>query len=176
MIKPKYFEMVNNDGSSGGNADAPDEFYYAEDLKLYELKTLPFSFELDNNIFEDFVMNNLCLPLMSYNLKSIFDSYINKAPIFKWLPANVISKNNNCIEYFLMLFAEKPDVLDFTKTRMIDDDYIYGFFSYEKIKEFSLFPQPRNFDGSLVISEEIKNQIVKNNIKGVSFSEADIIF
>jgi hypothetical protein len=75
-----------------------------------------------------------------------------------------------------MAFIEKPDVLDFTRTRMIENDYIYGIFSYNKIKEYEFFPQPRDLDGTLVISEEIKNEITKNHITGVSFEKADITF
>ena len=87
MITPKYFEMVYDDGSPGGNADAPDEFYYNNELNLYKLKELPFSFTLNNNIFEDYIMNNLCFPLMSSRLTSLFDKYKDKAPSFKWLSA-----------------------------------------------------------------------------------------
>lgn len=177
MIKPKYFEMVYDDEAPGGNADAPDEFYYNNELNLYKLKTLPFSFILDNNIFEDYIMNNMCSPLMSSRLKLIFDKYTKAAPPFKWFSASIQSNNKKCIsKYFLMAFAGKPDVLDVAKTRMIYDDYIYGFFSYSKIKDYAFFPQPRDFDGTLVIAEELRNEIIKNDITGISFRKADITF
>ncbi len=177
MINPQFFEMSYDDNSLGGIADAPDEFYYNPELIIYELNFLPFSFELDNNIFEDYIMNNLSFPLMSSRLKQIFDKFKNTAPVFKWFNTKVQSKNkNHYFEYFLMAFATKPDVLDFDKTRFIDNDYIYGFFSYKKIKSYSFFPQPRDLDGTLVVSEEIKNEIVKTNITGVSFTKADITF
>lgn len=177
MVNLKYFEMVYDDESLGGNADAPDEFYYNNEFNLYELKSVPFSFILDNNIFEDYIMNNLSFPLMSSRLKSIFDKFKKTAPPFKWLNVGIQSKNNKyTFEYFLMAFSEKPDVLDLAKTRMIENDYIYGVFSYPKIKEYAFFPQPRDFDGTLVISEELKNEITKNHISGVSFLKADITF
>jgi len=177
MFNPKYFEMTYDDQSPGGNADAPDEFYYNTEINIYKLNSLPFSFLLDNNIFEDYIMNNLDFPLMSLRLKSVFDKYKSTAPSFKWLNAKVQSKNKKYFfEYFLMTFTTKPDVLDFEKTRFIDNDYIYGFFSYEKIKNFSFFPHPRELATSLVVSEEIKNEIIKNNITGVSFRKAEITF
>ena len=177
MIKPKYFEMVYDDEAPGGNADAPDEFYYNNELNLYKLKTLPFSFILDNNIFEDYIMNNMCSPLMSSRLKLIFDKYTKAAPPFKWFSASIQSNNKKCIsKYFLMPLAGKPDVLDVAKTRMIYDDYIYGFFSYSKIKDYAFFPQPQDFDGTLVIAEELRNEIIKNDITGISFRKADITF
>ena len=138
MIKPKYFEMVYDDEAPGSNADAPDEFYYNNELN--KLKTLPFSFILDNNIFEDYIMNNMCFPVMSSGLKLIFDKYTMAAPPFKWFSASIPSNYKKCVfKYFLMAFAGKPDVLDFAKTRMIYDDYIYGFFLIAKSRIMHFF-------------------------------------
>ena len=140
MIKPKYFEMVYDDEAPGVNADAPDEFYYNNELNLYQLKTLPFSFILDNNIFEDYILYNMYFPLMSSGLKLIFYKYTKAVPPFKWFSASIQSNNKKCVfKYFLMAFAGKPDVLDFAKTRMIYDDYIYGFFLIAKSRIMHFF-------------------------------------
>jgi hypothetical protein len=118
-------------------------------------------------------MNNLRMPLMSLRLKTIFDEYKVKAPAYKWLSVDVISNNKKiALKYFLLIFSEKVDVLDFNKTRMIDDDYIYGYFLFEKIKTYSFFPQPREYDGTLVVSEDLKNCIINSDISGVEFRKA----
>ena len=93
------------------------------------------------------------------------------------LPARIFSKNRKAsFQYFLILFKEKPGVLDFEKTRVIDNDYVYGYFAFEKIKDYSFFPQPSDFDGSFVLSDELKTEMTKQGITGAEFTKAAVTF
>jgi len=169
--------MYEDDKSPGGGADVPDEIYYHQSDKVKSMESLSFIFKLDNNIFHDLIGNNLDMILVSARFRDLLDHYKLNAPPYKWLNATVESQNGKVrFEYYLMIFLEKPDILDLDNTRFVNNSLLHAAFSYSKISRYSFVPEPRVLERTLIVSEEVKNHIMAAKITGVVFDKTRIIF
>jgi hypothetical protein len=176
-MQKKLFYELSQDESNGGVAFVPDEYLYEYYEGIKNIDTAPFTLNIEEGYFEDYLANNLGWPLMSLKLKKIFDKYAIGAPKFKWTKAKVLfSVNSELREYYYLISLDKPDVLDSQKTRFVDEDYIYGVFAYEKIKDYTFFPHPSVSNNDLIVCGQIRDEMINAGITGAYLEKADISF
>lgn len=172
MIENIFFEVYSKD-DEGGVAFAPTEFLYEYFEKIKDVDQLPFYLTIEEGAYQDYLSNDLGWPLMSLKLKTCIEKFAAKAPKHKWVKANVLL-NDLSVEYFYLVFLEKPNVLDRTKTKIVNDDYMHGVFSYTKIEGYDFFSHESAFNNNIIISNRLKSEIEETNISGVCLEKADV--
>jgi len=170
----KYFEL-QSDNSSKEFVYAPEEQLYESYKMLTHFEQLPFKLEIKEGIFKDYVSNDLGWPLMSLELKKIFENYQKRASAYKWIKVDILHQQQKITkEYFFGVAINKLDVLNYTKTKMVHGDFEHGIFSYKKIKGFSFFPHPSIYNNNIIVIESLKYEILGKSITGVHFEEIEV--
>lgn len=158
-------------------AAMPEKYYYEYDEeKMRTINSMPFNFTLEVGKLDDFLDNDLSWPFMSIKMKNLFNAYSESAPPYNWVSALVDDSRGILKDYHFLVCLERPDVLELKKTKVIVDSYIYGFFTYEKIKNYAFFPHASEFKKGLIVSEKLKKEIEKSGITGVDFELADVVY
>lgn len=128
-------------------------------------------------IWEDYLPNNVGLPLMSGKMKSIIENNLTGNENIDWLTCDVWA-NDIIKTYFVLRFNVPFDVLDKDKTKYIKGTELIMMpcFSTLKIVNYSVFPKPTTDDLyrisiNLYVNEDIKKAIENENLKGIDFGK-----
>ena len=194
-----YYLFTGKDSLGPGvSAFAPEGTPLAQDVisDLETSSTLPFSLRLVeltstesglsvSNVpanlpvdWLDYLPNSFAWPLFSPQLRAIVNARLTGDEGVDWLTADVIGMGKSRV-YYLPRFERPLDVLDFGKTTFVSgtQHVIRPWFSLEKVKNYSMFPLPSEYNlwkitSSLYINEALKNDIQNKGLTGVSFERA----
>lgn len=199
-IKNKYFSLEMADTNFGPVAYAPENSPLSHELidLLENTDELPYEltirrvFEgkknlvIDDNldelelIWEDYLPNNVGIPLMSEKLYLIIKNNLTGKEGVSWLKCKVWAKNE--FRYYHVIKFNKPqDVLDTVETKYVKgtDFIMTPCLSSSKAINYSVFPLPSTdnlyqLTISFFVNEKIKNEIVKENLKGILFGNVKV--
>lgn len=196
----KYFSLNFGDTTIGPVAYSPENSLLSYELieGLMDKKEMPYDLiirkvsegkkglivedDLDNLevVWEDFLPNNIGLPLMSEKLKNIIEGNLSGNEDIDWVTCKVWAKDKFKI-YYIIRFNTLLDVLDIQKTKYLagTDLIMIPYFSSDKINQFSVFTIPTSdnlykISLSLFVNYTIKKLIQKEKLKGVDFSTIKI--
>lgn len=198
--KKKYFSLNVSSSTTESVAYCPENSLLSYELidVLGKKKEIPYDLKIKKvtegkkklivdddleslmNVWEDYLPNNVGLPLMSEKMKSIIVDNLTGNENIDWLTCNVWAKDV-CKTYFIIRFSSPLDVLDKEKTKYINgtDLIIAPCFSSLKIVDFSIFPMPASDDLykisiNLYISEALKKAIEKEKLTGIDFGKIKV--
>ncbi len=196
----EYFSLNFGDTIIGPVAYSPENSLLSYELieGLIDKKEMPYDLiirkvsegekglivedDLDNLevVWEDFLPNNIGVPLMSEKLKNIIEGNLFGNEDIDWVTCKVWAKDKFKI-YYIIRFNTLLDVLDIQKTKYLagTDLIIIPYFSSDKINQFSVFTIPTSdnlykISLSLFVNYTIKKLIQKEKLKGVDFSTIKI--
>lgn len=131
-------------------------------------------------IWLDYMPNSLAWPLMSQRLKTIIVDCLTGEEKIDWISA-IVKGNNEQRTYYIPRFTEMLDVLDNSKTMFIEgtDDIVRPWFSFEKVKMYSMFHLPSKFDlwkitPGIYVSEVLKKSIEEKRMTGLKFEKTRV--
>jgi len=196
----KYYLLSCKNYSEVASAFAPKEFSLAHEIidTILDLSNLPFEFHLIklntskngiyesndlssiNNLWLDYMPNNLAWPLFSQKLKNIIDMKLSGLEGIEWLNAKINTRFEK-IDYFIPKFNRKLDVLDLNETKFLEksNHIIEPYFSFLKIKNFSVFHNPSfswQITTEIFVNNHIKKMILNEQLTGIKFEKANIIY
>ncbi len=202
MVMKRFYFMVSKRKELVlvlNKTDLEDE---SELFKLIERKNkLPFScvvkkyvneidksyptdnFENVKLIWADFIGNIDSLPMFSKKMKNVIDNYLTSKNNIHWKEAKVDKFDGENRTYYLPWFNEKMDVLDNEKTTYKEIEghklLFTAYYDYEKVKDLHFFHKPNTFyqlPTAFYVSEELKNEIEKQQLTGVEFEPFNLKF
>jgi len=161
---------------SPGNKTLVD---WAIDILL--LEKIPFEYKAnDNEHLEDYLADDLGIPLMSEKLMRIIGKHLSGNEGIKWLQV-FVSHRAEKIEYFAPKFEKNLDVLNTEKSlfNRHSGGLIKAHLSMIKIERYAFFPLPElsqdlPFTIRMVISDDIKQNIVNEKLSGMDFSKVPV--
>lgn len=128
----------------------------------------------------DYLPNSLAWPFMSEKMKSIINSKLSGLEGLRWIIVNIYSLSDKR-KYWIPIFEIKLDVLDLYKSKFVSvpDHLIKPVFSLQKILRYSIFHSPAPYDfwkitTGLYVCDEIKRELLKEKITGISFGNINI--
>lgn len=177
-----YIHNKNDDDEFAGVAKAPGNktlVDWANDINT--LGKIPFEFKVNSkDHLEDYLADTLGIPLMSETLMSIINKHLTGKEGVQWYEAIVIHRNEK-ITYYAPKFKGNLDVLNTDKTLFVEDteDIIKANILTSKAENYAFFPLPElsedlPFVIRMVISDDIKKEIVKTKLTGMDFSKVSI--
>lgn len=181
----KYWYLLNKDddnedvaiAKSPGNKTLVD---WTEDI--ISLDKIPFEFSVNQNkTLEDYLADDLGIPLMSERLMQIINKHLTGKEPLRWYEA-FINCGNIKIIYYVPAFEDDLDVLD-NKMSVFNQKtgrIIKATFSIKKIDQLAFFPLPQldiklPFRLELIVSDDIKKDIIKEKLTGIGFFRASLI-
>lgn len=133
------------------------------------------------NIWDDYLPNELAWPFMSERLKSLVESCLSGKEGLDWIEVIVIYKTERR-KYFIPRFSKKLDTLDPLNTRYVHgtDQILVPCFSSKKIESYHIFHGESignlwKISPLLYVSERIKGAIKKEKLIGLSFEKVKVI-
>ena len=173
----RFFWKAGEEGAVAYLAEKTDINLVSE---LKDIDEFPFEFEVKEGELQDYLANNKAWKLMSKKLKEIIDANTpNKQ--HRWVRVKVKDYQiNKTTIYFLPVFESKIDILDLKNTTFVEgtNSVINPCLSLKKVRKLSFFPkQDLDFDfisPYLFMSKEIKEDIMKNKLTGITFSRANL--
>lgn len=202
-IKKKYYSMSWH---KGGNS-TPSAFYNEQGILSFELipqleikNSFPKEFTLkkvtetskgidvsedlngEEEIWLDYLPNNLAFPLISERLKEIIADEISEKESINWIEA-IVNYKEISKKYFVPLFTKALDVLDKEKTKYIPgtDHIMKPFFSAEKLMKYKLFHKPSSEEylfkvtPDIYVSEDIEKIISRENMSGILLEKIETV-
>lgn len=150
-------------------------------MEIMSLGKIPFEFSVNpNECLEDYLADDLGIPLMSEKLMNIINKHLMGEEGLQWYSATVNFGDEKII-YYAPKFKEDLDVLDREKSLFNRDTggLIKASFSKAKIQRFAFFPLPQldiklPFRLGLIVSDEIKKDVIKAKLTGIDFSKASV--
>lgn len=150
--------------------------------RLFFLGKIPFEFSVNpNETLEDYLADDLGIPLMSERLMQIINSHITGKEQLRWYEAFVNYGDKKMI-YYAPYFKDELDVLDneMSVFNQRTGSIIKATFSINKIDKLAFFPHPQlyiklPFRLELIVSDEIKKDIIKEKLTGISFFRASVV-
>ena len=200
MSTNNYYFLTIKDFPEVSSAFAPNKTKLAHELiqELESTDDLPFEFELVklsvgqngvikssdlsslDNVWLDFQPNSLAWPLMSERFKNLISDNLTGNECINWITAKINSNGESQI-YYIPRFKKMLDVLDIDQTLFVKGTHyiIRPHFSFDKIKEFSVFHKPDSHDlwkitSELYINEKLKKEIVKEKLIGPAFEKVRV--
>lgn len=181
----KYWYLLNKDddnedvaiAQSPGNKTLVD---WASDI--VSAGKIPFEFSVNSSkCLEDYLADNLGIPLMSERLMHIISKHIAGNEGLQWYKA-IVNCGDETIIYYAPNFKDDLDVLDndMSVFNQGTGSLIKACFSIKKIQQLAFFPLPQldiklPFRLGLIVSDDIKKDIIKERLTGIDFSRASII-
>jgi hypothetical protein len=178
--------------SAPENIDITEPIYNmvsADNTLLYDLqlrsvkssqKGLVYSDDISrfDNIWADFLLNDLALPLFSDRLKRFLDRKITEMNYLKWINVT-IRGDNDTRKYYIPEFTKRLDVVDMEKCTLndYDDSIIVPCFSYKKIEKYVLFHIPHKEEylwrvpHGVNISDETRKEMINNHFAGIIYEK-----
>lgn len=170
-----FFYVHFNEKDNGGLAfsiGVPDRAM----ISLKSIQCGELSFKLMNGEVQDYLANDLGLPLMSEKLKGLLNEFeVNKNMI--WKQVFVIVEGSR-ISYFMPCPSYSIDVIDTQKTIFIDGPLgkriLKAYLSREKIQSLNYFPISES-DITWIVSDRVRKKIRQMKVSGIDFTQAQVI-
>lgn len=172
MNKEFYYLHMQED-EDGGVAYSPEDndIEFVEDLN--DFKEVPFVFNLRDGQFQDYLDNDLAWPIFSEKFKDIVAPFLPNLNI-QWIKAEINDFNKKSYTAFILKFNFTSDVLDKDRTIFAANNFVVkAVLSREKVKGMNFFTVPGS-DFRLIVSEDVKLEIEKNNLTGAYFSKVPV--
>lgn len=183
MLKYWYLFNEDNDNNNVAIAQSPGDKTLVDWTKdIISLREIPFEFSVEpDKLLEDYLADDLGVPLMSERLMKIISKYLTGKEGLRWYNA-LVNYGDKKIIYYVPSFKEDLDVLNH-ETSLFNKEtggLIKASFSFNKINQFAFFPLPQidiklPFRLGLIVSDDIKKDIIKGKLTGVNFSRVSII-
>ena len=162
----KYYWLKWKWVSKGAMALPPKEEELRHELtsEIEGKNILPFDFVLkkitkddyseylpnEEIIWEDYLAAlGVGFSLISERLKAIINAHLTGEEGIEWISCKV-NAGPESRTYYVLRFTKKLDVLDMEKTLFDDDgppdDVMRACFSFEKVKKYAVFTEPRTYD------------------------------
>lgn len=179
----KYWYLFNNDSNDVAIAKSPGDKTLVDWARdIISLGKIPFDFSVDpDKLLEDYLADNLGIPLMSERLMKIIAKHLTGKEGLKWYKA-FVNYGDKKIIYYAPYFKDDLDVLDndMSVFNQATGSLIKAYFSIKKICQLTFFPLPQidiklPFRLSLIVSDDIKKDIEKKNLTGIDFSRASLV-
>lgn len=148
---------------------------------ILSLGKIPFEFSANaNEHLEDYLADDLGIPLMSDKLMKIINKHLTEKEGLQWYDV-IVNYGKEKNRYYAPKFEKNLDVLNEEKSLFNSNtgSLIKANLLMSKIDSYSFFPLPElsedlPFGIRMVISDEIKKDIVKAKLTGMDFSKAPI--
>jgi len=175
-----YYRILHNENYISVNGrysiiDSNEEFnmYLLEDensfpYDLFDNIKLHFK-TVDNIEYPDYQMIAFPWRVVSIKMHSILSNFANNELVY-FHPINVYTKGANFIQYFVVHFKKKLDVLHKEKTVFAGRVPSKPIVIKDKLKGIDLFNY-KEPNTSFCISQQVKEELEKNNITGCSYQK-----
>lgn len=197
----KYYSLRTTNPTKGTVAFAPENLkhLHKEIADLDGKNELPFELDLRNaiikndtmvfeddlsgleNIWDDYPANCFAYSMMSERMKDIIDAHLTGHEHIDWISCKVNGLGEKRT-YYILRFNKKLDVLNMDKTVFVKGTNltIKPCFSYEKVKNLSVFTEPRDYDLWKItfivkVNEHLKKALQKAKLLGVGFEETWVV-
>lgn len=183
MKKYWYLQNKDDDNENVAIAKSPgDKTLVDWAMDIISLGEIPFEFSVNpNESLEDYLADNLGIPLMSEKLMKIISKHLIGKEGLRWYNV-IVNYGNEKIIYYAPNFREDLDVLNNQMSifNQSTGSLIKASFSIEKIQRLAFFPLPQldiklPFRLGLIVSDDIKKDIIKEKLTGMDFSKAYVI-
>ena len=168
---------------NGAVAEAPGEktlVDWVEEIRF--LKKIPFEYVVNSSepILQDYLADDLGIPLMSYKLKSVIQQHLTGHEDLQWWEVNIHYQDSE-IMYYVPKFEHNLDVLNESKSlfNKSNGELIKANLCYSKAERYAFFPLPElsediPFEHRLVVSDKIKKDITRAKLTGIIFSKIPV--
>jgi hypothetical protein len=123
----------------------------------------------------DYLPNTLVWPLMSSELRNLFEKVLSGNEGINWITAKVILLKSS-ETYYIPCFTKKLDVLNEEKTVFVKSTkhIIKPYFDLNKVRTLSLFHKPTDYGfwkipSGLYVTDTTKNALLNSKLTGFTF-------
>lgn len=166
-MKYYFLKHIINEGDIYIPFEYGDSIELLRDNKDSKLKKIPFVGKNETDYY------SVTGHVVSNDFKNFLE--INKIPNIEFVPIDFLNKKNKKLSAFSIKFANTEDCIDYEKSDIV--------IILDKIREINKIYFKKNFnakfflikgyDYEIVVNNDLKNEMEKNNIKGISFTLID---
>lgn len=182
MKKYWYLQHNNDDNDDVAIALSPGNKTLVDwAMNIVSLGEIPFEFSVEPyKLLEDYLADDLGIPLMSERLMKIINKHLTGKEGLHWYKA-FINYGDEKVIYYAPNFKDDLDVLN-NETSIFNrmtGGLVKASFSIKKIYQLAFFPLPQldiklPFRLGLIVSDDIKKDIIKEKLTGIDFSKVSI--